>query len=200
MDAPSQLEAKTGHAPSIFQDNPGRRKDVIRTNPTSRFRRCGRSDGSRDSLARKGVKRSGMPSGATQNNDRNGESMDKMLDLDIDALLFGSGPIPEAGINDDLPGLLDRQIAREVAQSTRVTTLLIMGKLAGPKCLPSHCDDLCPSFKLISMRKVGAVQIAMFSVPVESEMAVLFEKIDNRRDIQAIAYDAQGRAKEAYVL
>ncbi len=126
--------------------------------------------------------------------------MNKKVDLDIDALLCASSPAPDAAFGTDLAGLLDRQIAKEIAQHTKRTTLLIMGSLHGSRCLPARCENMCPSFKLISMRKVGSSQIAMFSVPVESEMAELFEEIDGRRGIHAVAYDAQGRTKEAYVL
>lgn len=125
-----------------------------------------------------------------------GQDMNEKLDLDIDGLLSGSAPVPQ----EDLAGMLDRQIARAVAQETRITTLLLVGNLSGPRCLPTKCESMCPSFKLISMRKIGGSQIAMFSVPIESEMAELFEEIDGRRGLQAIAYDAQGRPKEAYIL
>lgn len=126
--------------------------------------------------------------------------MSGMIELDIDALLGADGLVPESESRLDISGLLDRQIAREIAQQTRITTLLIMGSLSGPRCMPTRCENMCPSFKLISMRKIGGSQIAMFSVPVESEMAELFEEIDGRRGIHAIAYDAQGRPKESYIL
>jgi hypothetical protein len=132
------------------------------------------------------------------NADISGSGMND-IGLDIDALL-GSVPIPEVGLDDGILGLLDRKIARNVAQETRTTTLLIMGNLSGPRCLPVRCEEMCPSFKLISMRRIGFSQIAMFSVPVEREMAELFEEIDGRRGIRAIAYDGNGRTKESYIL
>lgn len=125
--------------------------------------------------------------------------MKETIDLDIDALL-GCVPIPDTGMETGLAGLLDRQIAREIAQQTRITTLLLIGHLSGPRCLPTRCEEMCPNFKLISMRKIGGSQIAMFSVPVEREMAELFEEIDGRRGIHAIAYDSNGRPKESYIL
>lgn len=121
------------------------------------------------------------------------------IGLDIDALLGGAS-VPEMGLDADFVDMLDRKIARSVAEETRTTTLLIMGKLSGPRCMPVSCEDMCPSFKLISMRRTGSSQIAMFSVPVEREMAELFEEIDGRRGIRAIAYDANGRPKESYIL
>lgn len=129
-----------------------------------------------------------------------GKDMDENLGIDIDALLYGSGPVPTPGIENDLAAMLDRQIARAIAQDKKMTTLLLVGDLSGPKCLPTHCEDMCPSFTLISMRMVGATKIAMFFVPVEGEMAELFEEIDGRRGLQAVAYDPQGRTKEAYLL
>ncbi len=129
-----------------------------------------------------------------------GKDMNNNLGIDIDALLYGSGPVPTPGIENDLAAMLDRQIARAIAQDKGITTLLLVGNLSGPKCLPTRCESMCPSFQLISMRTVGATQIAMFFVPVEGEMAELFEEIDGRRGLQAVAYDPQGRTKEAYIL
>jgi len=144
-----------------------------------------------------------MPAGATldktvRSADIAGSGMND-IGIDIDALL-GGAPIAEVGPDDGLLGMLDRKIARSVAEETKTTTLLIMGNLQGPRCLPVSCEEMCPSFKLISMRRIGESQIAMFSVPVEREMAELFEEIDGRRGIRAIAYDGHGRTKESYIL
>ena len=128
------------------------------------------------------------------------ENMDDDMEIDIDALLSESIPDQDPAYNLDIASILDRQIAREVAMTTRVTTLIIMGNLQEPRCLPAHCQGMGASFKLISMRKIGRSQIAMFSVPVEGEMAELFEEIDGLQGLHAVAFDSQGRTKEAYVL
>jgi hypothetical protein len=124
--------------------------------------------------------------------------MKEEVDIDIDALLSMTAPAPQRDL--DVAGAIDRQIAREIAKQTHSTTLLLMGRLTGPRCLPERCTSKCSSFKLISMRIVGKGQIAMFSVPQESEMAELFEEIDGRHGLHAIAFDPNGRTKEAYVL
>ncbi len=120
--------------------------------------------------------------------------------IDIESLLSGSSGSDEGANSLEVLGLLDRQMAIEVARNTRVTTLVLIGNLVGPRCLPSRCEGMGGNFKLLSIRPAGRSSIAMFSVPVESEMAELFEEIDGRSGLHAIAYDAQGRPKEAYVL
>lgn len=94
----------------------------------------------------------------------------------------------------------DRQLARELARFTQQTILMISGKLEGEKCLPVNCEGLCPSFKLLSMRQISDRTYAMFSVPAEAEMADLFDRIDGRTGIRAMAFDRSGQTKDAYVI
>jgi len=195
MDAPQTNHAETGPRRFPSQDETGSMgANVIALRSGAGVMHCmGSGPGRRHGASTGHALDKNVPSSDIPVSDMND------IGLDIDALL-GSAPIADVGFDDGLLGLLDRRIARSVAEETRTTTLLIMGNLQGPRCLPVSCEDMCPSFKLISMRRIGASQIAMFSVPVEREMAELFEEIDGRRGIRAIAYDGHGRTKESYIL
>ena len=120
--------------------------------------------------------------------------------IDIEALLGAGVAGPGIEYKKTFSNEVDRQLAREMAQLTGHTTLILIGRLEEPSCLPADCEGLCPSFRLISMRKTDGNHIAMFSVLVEREMAELFEEIDGRHGLKATAYDSHGRTKEAYVL
>jgi hypothetical protein len=204
MDSPRPHSIESGAFRPAAQDNAGRQTNVSALmNPSSVIDRYVARDGSSKRSFRRERGGSRTTSASADRRPGTGETigrgvMGDGLEIDIDALLSES--VPASYPPMDTASLLDRQIAREVAQSTRTTTLLIMGRLSGPRCMPARCERMGASFKLISMRNVGGSQIAMFSVPVESEMAELFEEIDGRRGLHAVAYDSRGRTKEAYVL